>query len=203
MHKEIFNRNQLDLLPFLKQYKSRFYLVGGTAIALHLGHRESLDFDLFRMKYFNNTAIKKEVADWNFDFQILAERSDQVHFIVNGVKITFFEFPYSIEAEIIFDKTLRIPDLLTLSAMKAFALGGRSKWKDYVDLYFIIKDHYSIEEITIKAKSLFQGAFNTMLFKKQLCFFDDINYSEIPVYLPGFEVSDDEVKEFLVDVATA
>jgi hypothetical protein len=202
MHKEIFNNNQLDLLPFLKQYKSRFYLVGGTAIALHLGHRESLDFDLFRMKSFNNSAIKKEVADWNFDFQILAERSDQVHFIVNGVKITFFEFPYNVEADIIFDKTLRIPDLLTLSAMKAFALGGRSKWKDYVDLYFIIKDHYTIQEIAIKAKSLFQGAFNIMLFKKQLCFFEDINYSEIPVYMPGFEVSDDEVKAFLVDVAT-
>jgi hypothetical protein len=202
MHKEILNKNQLEILPYLKIYKNRFYLVGGTAIALYLGHRESLDFDLFRQKPFKNSAIKREVDDWNFDYQLLVERADQIHLIVNGIKITFFEFPYEIKAQTIFENTIQLPDLLTLSAMKAFALGGRGKWKDYVDLYFIIKDHYTIKEISSKAKELFGSSFNPLLFTKQLCYFDDINYSEIPIFLPGFEVNEEEVKAFLIDVAT-
>jgi hypothetical protein len=201
MHKEILSKNQIDLLPYLKQYKTRFYLVGGTAIAFYLGHRESLDFDLFRQKSFNNSSLKKEINDWNFDFQIIAERPNQIHFIVNSVKITFFEFPYEIESNTDFENVFRLPDLLTLASMKAFALGGRAKWKDYIDLYFIIKDHYSIDQISTKAKELFKSSFNPLLFKKQLCFFDDVNYSETPIFLSGFEVSEEEVRNFLIEVA--
>lgn len=202
MHSEILNKHQKELLPYLKAYKKRFYLVGDTAIALHIGHRESLYFDLFRKQNFNNSTLKREIEDWNFPYQIIAEPPDQIHFIVNGIKITFFEFPYAIDATIDFEEVFRLPDLLTLAAMKAFALAGRSKWKDYVDLYFIVKDYFTIDEISFKAKSLFGGGFNPLLFKKQLSYFEDINYSETPVFMPGFEVSDEEIKRFLVDVAT-
>ena len=64
-----------------------------------------------------------------------------------------------------------LPDLLTLAAMKAFALGGRGKWKDYVDLYFIFKYHYTFDQVTDKAIRLFGDAFNEKLFKQQLAFF--------------------------------
>ena len=48
MHIEIFNSEQVKLLPYFKSYQRSFYMVGGTAIALHLGHRRSIDFDLFK-----------------------------------------------------------------------------------------------------------------------------------------------------------
>ena len=47
MHKEIFTKEQTDLLPLIKEFSKDFILVGGTAIALHIGHRQSIDFDLF------------------------------------------------------------------------------------------------------------------------------------------------------------
>ena len=50
MHLEILSKEQLALLPILSSFKKEYYLVGGTAIALHIGHRESLDFDLFKEK---------------------------------------------------------------------------------------------------------------------------------------------------------
>ena len=50
MHLEILNKEQLDLLPILSQFKREYYLVACTAIALHIGHRESIDFDLFKEK---------------------------------------------------------------------------------------------------------------------------------------------------------
>lgn len=45
MYKQILNRDQLDVLPLISQFNREFYLVGGTAIALHIGHRQSIDFE--------------------------------------------------------------------------------------------------------------------------------------------------------------
>jgi len=58
MHKEVLTKAQLEFLPLLKKFSANFYLAGGTAIALHLGHRHSLDFDLFSGKEFSNLRVK-------------------------------------------------------------------------------------------------------------------------------------------------
>lgn len=88
---------------------------------------------------------------------------------------------------------------LELAAMKAFALGQRSKWKDYVDLYFIIKNYRGVNEIVKKGKQLFGIMFNEKLFRTQLAYFDDINYSEKVEFMPGFEVSDTMIKKELIE----
>ena len=54
MHKEILNDSQLELLPAMKCFRREYYLVGGTAIALHLGHRRSIDFDMFKSSAINH-----------------------------------------------------------------------------------------------------------------------------------------------------
>lgn len=83
------------------------------------------------------------------------------------------------------------------------ALGGRNKWKDYVDLYFLFKNHFTFYEIATKAEKLFnKNVFSKKLFKGQLSYFDDIDYSEAVDYLPNFEVSEEEIKNFLVEIAT-
>ena len=92
-----------------------------------------------------------------------------------------------------------MPSLLTLAAMKAYALGKRAKWKDYVDLYFIIRDSYSVPEIIKKAKDIFGNEFNEKICREQLAYFKDINYSEEVRYLKGFEVSDKIIKKGLTD----
>jgi len=50
MHKEILNNNQIELLPLIGEFSKQFILVGGTAIGLQIGHRQSIDFDLFSNK---------------------------------------------------------------------------------------------------------------------------------------------------------
>lgn len=140
MHSEILNDKQNELLPFLKKYIKNYYLVGGTAIAFHVGHRRSIDFDLFTNKKINFTNIKKDVAQSGLPSNIIVSLTDQIHFIINDVKLTFFEFPFTIQSNQTFEQYFKFPDLITLPAMKAFALGGRGKWKDYVDLYFIIRE---------------------------------------------------------------
>lgn len=93
-----------------------------------------------------------------------------------------------------------MPDLITLASLKAFALGRRAKWKDYVDLYFLL-GKYGLEEIDKKAQGIFGEHFNPKLFRQQLCYFDDIDYSEKVEFMPGFEVSEEAVKEALINHA--
>lgn len=203
MHKEILTQEQVLLLPLVAQFKKEFGLVGGTAIALHIGHRESLDFDLFNPNEFENAEIRRVFSRAKMRIGVLRNRRDELTFVVNGVQFTFFYFPYPVDYADAFDNTARMPTLLTLAAMKAFALGQRSKWKDYVDLYFILRDHHSLDEITRTAEMLFDSEFNAKLFRQQLSYFDDVSYKEAVVFKPGFAIPDEEVRRALTEYSLA
>ena len=201
MYPEILNEAQKSLLPLLKQFRREFYLVGGTAIAFHIGHRRSIDFDMFKARPFSTKKILDKISAGNFRYQVTRRVNWQLNLLISGVKMTFFEYPYPVEATDDFDKILRMPDLISLAAMKAFALGRRSKWKDYVDLYFILRDYFSIDQITQKAESLFGQEFSGKLFHSQLAYHKDIDYTEEVEFMPGFEVHEKTVKTFLIDRA--
>ena len=186
------------LLSTIRRFSKQFGLVGGTAIALHLGHRRSIDFDLFSHSLFNTLILKSRIARREKIEKILVQRTGEFTFIARSVKITFFHYPYPIEFKKLFDDTVRIPNLLTLAAMKAYALGRRAKWKDYVDLYYIAKKYGDISPIVWKAKKIFGNEFNEKIFRVQLAYFKDIDYTENIVYMKGFEVSDAVIKKELI-----
>jgi len=199
MHLNILSDKQNELLSFISGFRRNYYLVGGTAIALHIGHRRSIDYDLFTSKTLNKSLIKRKIFEQKSVKQLLFEDIDQMHFLLNEVKITFFNYPYPIKHDEMVKRFISMPSLITLSAMKAFALGRRAKWKDYVDLYFILKDYYSIIDISKEAKQIFGELFSEKLFREQMSFHEDIDYSEPVEYLPGFEVSENQIKDFLIN----
>ena len=200
MHTEIFDKQQVELLQYLKLFQRTFYLVGGTAIALHLGHRRSIDFDLFTPSNLIKPRIKKKLNQIPFKQIPIFEDYDQLHLLLNNVKLTFFNFPFIIDHPIKVDSFITMPSLLSLASMKAFALGRRSKWKDYVDLYFILKKNYIVKQISKKASLNFPSQFSEKLFREQLAFHKDIDYSEPVEYLVP-AVSEEEIKSFLIDKA--
>ncbi len=200
MHKEILNKNQLDLLTVLAQFKREFYLARGTAIALHIGHRRSIDFDFFKKSGLNVKKIISKLSIGNNPFLVTRNVSGQLNLVLNDVKLTFLEYPFDINPECKFDQYLKLPSLLELAAMKAYAIGRRSKWKDYVDLYFILKYHFSIAEISQKASEIFGQLFSEKLFRAQICFFEDIDYTEEVEYIVS-PVDENEIKAFLSDEA--
>jgi hypothetical protein len=200
MHLHILSNNQTDLLPYFKPFNRKYYLVGGTAIALHLGHRRSIDFDFFCYSPIKKKQLKSKLQNVPFTKTLLFEDTDQMHLMINGVKTTFFHYPYMIEHPVKVSNVVAIPDLIALSAMKAFALGRRAKWKDYVDLYFILKNHFTIEEISSMAKGVYGSFYSEKLFREQLAFHKDIDFSEPVEYLIP-PVSEKEIKEFLTEKA--
>lgn len=201
MHTEILTDKQLELLEYLKKYKRNFYIVGGTAISLHIGYRRSIDFDLFTLNKLNKSRIKASLIEIPFEQTLIFEDHDQLHLLINQVKVTFFSYPFIVSHPYNFNNIITLPSLLSLAAMKAYALGRRTKWKDYVDLYFIIKDYFTIQEIANEAQDIFKEQFSEKLFREQLAFHKDIDYSETVDYIYN-PVDENEIKEFLIDKAT-
>ncbi len=198
MFKNILTQEQKNILPLLKKFNSSFGLVGGTAIALHIGHRQSVDFDLATNKEFKNSNIRRKIIGSNKKIEkVFIDEKNEYTILIENVKFTFFYYPFKIEFSENINNIIKTPDLLTLSAMKSYALGRRSKWKDYVDLYYILKKYYSLNDIIKKAEKIFNSEFNEKIFRTQLSYFEDIDYSEKVSFMEGWKVDDETIKKDL------
>lgn len=200
MNRQILTDSQEKLLTLIKSFSPDFYLAGGTAIALHIGHRRSIDFDLFTDTEFDPMTIRKKIIRAKAIEQTIVQGVGELTIVIDQVKITFFHYPYKIQRDVLFEQTIRLPNIATLGAMKAFALGKRAKWKDYVDLYFILQK-YSFSKLVDQASDIFTTEFNEKLFRVQLGYFKDIDYSEEVEYLAGREKENEEIKRFLERVS--
>jgi len=201
MHAEALTSEGAALFPLLSKFKN-FYLVGGTALALQIGHRLSVDFDLFSRDELptgllqNTKRVFKDAS-----LAVTYRSSQQINLLINEVKVTFFHFPYPVETLFQFYQKFPVSSVLEIAAMKAFAMGQRNKWKDYADLYFIFQ-HHSLQKIIDKAENLFgTGLFNSRLFREQLAYHVDISYDEEIEWMPGFEVPKDTILEKLIDIS--
>jgi len=200
MHDNILTKEQAELLPLIKQFAPQFGLVGGTAIALHLGHRRSIDFDLFTFKKFDGADIRNTIRRYYPIDQVFVDNPNELTVLVHTVKLTFFTYPFPIAFTDNFQNVILIPSLIILAAMKAFALGRRAKWKDYVDLFFIFQK-YSLSDVISETIQMFGGEFNEKLFREQLAYIEDVDYSETIDYMPGFRTSDKAVEQELKDIS--
>lgn len=200
MHLEILTNKQKELLPLLKDVSEEFGLVGGSAIALQLGHRESIDFDLFKNGVLNILKLKRNINKLFSIDQVRVENSNEYTLQTNNVQLTFYNYPFDIAYDVKFDDIIALPSLLVLAAMKAFALGRRAKWKDYVDLYFILQK-YTLKEIVKQSETIFKGEFSEKLFREQLSYHEDLDYSEEVIYKTGYSADDAEIKKKLTEIS--
>lgn len=200
MHLNILNLDQAKLLPLLEEFGAEFGLVGGTAIALQLGHRRSIDFDFFKTESFSTQKIQQRLRKLIKIDRILIDGQEELTLIANRVKLTFYLFPFPITFTEDFTSQIKLPSLLTLSAMKAVALGKRGKWKDYVDLYFLLHQ-FSLAEVVKKSQQIFGTEFNEKLFRVQLSYYTDVDKTETVDFLPGFAVTDAEVEKYLTKIS--
>lgn len=86
----ILTKKQKELVPLVAEMNSRFYLVGGTALALQMGHRRSIDFDLFSNKSFDNKMIVKKIEERFKINKIFVDSKDELTMMVNQIKFICF-----------------------------------------------------------------------------------------------------------------
>ncbi|MFC1826074.1 nucleotidyl transferase AbiEii/AbiGii toxin family protein [Thermodesulfobacteriota bacterium] len=202
MFERVLTSEQVALAEKLFPGMKDFYLAGGTALALQLGHRRSIDFDLASYNQINPHDLERKLIKNNLEIQtVFTATGDELSVIINNTKVTFFYFPFNVPHTIKWKRgRIELPGIIELGAMKAYALGRRNMWKDYVDLYFILKFRLDIGNLIEKSNEIFGNHFNSKLFREQLCYFDDLDRSESIEYL-DFAPEDSEIKEFLEDIA--
>jgi hypothetical protein len=170
------------------------YLAGGSALALHLGHRYSLDFDFFTPKSFNAKRLVIELNKLgNFKKETIA--ADTILGSFNSVKFSYFLYPYPLVKKTESYLHLQIVAPADIAAMKLAAIVDRGTKRDFIDLYFIIKKKYSLETIfSFYDKKYQKLAENVYSILKSLRYFEDAEESAMPKMIK--KVFWEEVKSF-------
>ena len=180
MHTEALTEEGSKLFPALAAFDD-FYLAGGTALALQIGHRLSVDFDLFRDSQIDRTLLAKVKSVFpDTPVEPVINNPDELTAFVGSVKVTFLSYPFPLVEQLVSVGGLRMLSIREIGATKAYTIGRRGTFKDYVDLYFIIAErHASLEEIIAMAERKFGPDFNSRLFTEQLLFMDDVHDHDI------------------------
>lgn len=196
MYYQILNKKRREILPLFKELKSKFYLAGGTGLALLMGHRDSVDFDFFS----SNKFLTEEIFNYfnskdKYEVVKTQEEKDTLSIQIDKqINVSFFFHPYKLLKEPHNEENLRIASINDIGAMKLNAITGRASIKDYVDLYYILKKielKKLLEETIEKYPNI-----NTQLVLKSLVYFKDIKEEPI-LFKKEKKVSQKEVENFL------
>ena len=173
---------ELQLLPEL----DGFHLVGGTALALHFGHRKSIDLDLF-----GDSLDKTKVMD------VLKRRFKKVEFIdspsegtlfcfIEEIKVDIVEYPHQLLLDPISQSEIILYDLPDLSAMKMNAILRRGTKKDFWDIHELLA-HFKLEQIIMYFEKKFPDQRQLISLPQALVYFDDADLSPDPICLKGLK----------------
>ncbi len=191
------DKKRIKFLPTLSFLKDRFYLAGGTGLALQLGHRDSIDF--FTESHFDTVKLYAEIME-TFDGRKMVktlEEKDSLNIIIdNEIKISLLRYPYPLLFPLIQEEYLRIASVGDIGCMKLSAIVARSLEKDYIDLYFILKKISLGDLLPLVQKKMPDLDQNLVL--KSLVYFDDIEPEKI-IFKNNSTVQFSVVKIFLKD----
>lgn len=157
---ETLPKEQQNILKMLQPVTDNtFVLFGGTAIALQLGHRVSVDFDFFRHLPLNQKEkTKLSELDFMKNFDILQDEEDTFVVSVNGVKISFFGGIHFVDICVpIHFQTLKIANLQDLLATKLAVITQRVEYKDYIDIVNIVSNNVSLKQGIDRAKVFYKN----------------------------------------------
>lgn len=197
IHPEVLDSKRKELLEKLVPYTKGFVLGGGTALALQIAHRKSFDFD-----FFSTSSIKRNLAEklsGGIEIaNISVDSADELTFFTkNGVKITFLYYPfahaYPLEK---LENGLALFSIGDIAVKKVYTIGRRGEYRDYYDLYTILKHNYiTFEQLIAKAKKVYGSVFEEKIFFEQLVYFGDLLNFEIIPSSKGLD-NPKEVKSF-------
>ena len=151
-----------------------FILVGGTALALQLGHRLSVDLDLFTQKDFDTNTLSDYLTEtYAFSTDYVARNT--LKGVIEDVKCDFITHKYDFIAPLIVEKNLRMASLLDIAAMKLNAIAHNgTRYKDFIDMYFLLE--YQSLNSCLRAFGSKYPQTNAVVALKGITYFEDINF---------------------------
>jgi hypothetical protein len=184
LHHEALGRSQRSLLPRLAPLAQRqgFYLAGGTALALQIGHRRSLDFDWFREKPIDDPLrLAADLRTPAFRFETDRVERGTLHGHANGVRVSFLEYGYPLLHPLREIEGVRLAALEDVAAMKLAAVAQRGSKKDFVDV-FALGRHFGLTHMLAfyRKKYAVEDVGHVLV---ALAYFDDADRERTPMLL--------------------
>ena len=174
LHLETLTPEAKEFFPHLAAFASDFYLAGGTALALQIGHRISVDFDLFSPEPIKRTLLEK-VENYAKDrVEVFVNDSRELTVLSHGVKHTFLHYPFPVVLPFETNEPLDLLCAKEILVTKAYTIGRRGALKDYINLFIgLTTQTTTLEEVMRLAREKYAEAFNDRLFLEQLLYLDD------------------------------
>ena len=199
MHEEtlyIKTKNTLEKIQAVPTLQG-FYLAGGTALALQLGHRKSIDLDFFSQKYPSQEQLIQALNRYQ---PVIAQRATgTLDVFIDEVKVSFFDYKYPLLKTTILFKQIELASTLDIACMKIAAISQRGTKKDFVDLYVLLQK-YTLGEILDAFEKKYKGVgYQKLHILKSLVYFDDAENDPEPDFLTPINWKD--VKSYLKAVA--
>ena len=197
LHKETVDQATLELLINLQQkaYLEGFYLVGGTALALYMGHRKSVDLDLFSNVDFEAGQLLENLSA-DFPFHLFFSAKNTLKGSINQVQIDILAHRYPLINEPVTIENVTLLSIEDIIAMKlnAIAVSGQ-RVKDFIDIYFLLQSFTVKQMIEFYKKKYSQ--YNEVNVLKSLCWFEDVDISGWPILLKNPTLTWDIVRKTL------
>ena len=182
LHFKILPVEQQRLLKLLsgESFLKDWYLAGGTCLALYLGHRQSFDFDFFLPTDFNTSNIVNILTRIG-RYERSNEEKNTVNGMLNGVKISFLGYKYDMIEDFGSFEGVNLAGIRDIAAMKLEAIAGRGSKKDFVDIYFLLKQFSLGEIFSFHALKYGVGLNNQYHHLKSLVYFNDADEEAMPL----------------------
>jgi hypothetical protein len=196
LHTETVEKGTLDLIHKLMadEKLSSFNLVGGTALALKIGHRKSIDIDLFTVEDFNSQEISDHLSA-NYNVSRVQGISNGVFCLIDGIKIDILTHKYPLVEDLDIAEGIRMVSLKDIGAMKLNAIfNNGTRLKDFIDMYGLL-EKFSLEELLLACQKKYPDM-NISMVKQSLIHHEDIDFT-IPIDYIGKEIKWAQVTERL------
>ena len=177
------------------EFLSSFYLSGGTALSLQLGHRESEDLDFFTKHPFQLDLIERQLLPHGTLSETeLAQGTLNTY--LNGVKLQFLLYPYRLIEPLTTWEGINLSSVIDIACTKLQTIGMRGSKKDFIDLYFLLQQ-FSLETLLVQTKKKYvESDYSESHILKSLVYFDDAETQPMPRM--HHDVSWDKIKETLI-----
>ncbi len=168
-----------------------FILAGGTALALQLGHRLSVDLDFFTARPFSTEGIFSELRRLDLDPVVLEESAGSLTVTLNKVKVSMFHYPYPFTGKEKEIKGIPVAGIIDVASMKVIAISQKGARRDFVDLYFVLQEIPFRKVAENMMERFGRERINPVHIGKSLVFFNDADSDPDPKYIgkerPGWE----------------
>lgn len=187
-------------------FMQKFTLVGGTALSLQLGHRQSEDLDfMFDGETIPATTIKREISKRFPSYRLIREEKDyQLDFLINQVKVTFFSsgaimVPFKVKDFSGKYQNINIAGIETIAVLKMATISQRNTIRDYYDLYFIAKHVIPLIQIIEQTKKMLPNL-SAITYTETIIYTRDIPENSIENHLnPKEVITKEQISDFFIE----